>query len=131
MKDVTATNQFSEFLSKNLRAGDTINCILRHVSRSGMSREISLLKGEMDISWYVARYLGYKQGNQGGIKINGCGMDMGFALVYELSRKLFDGKFICIGEKCRANDHSNKPYPKRDGKMLHSDSGYALNMRWL
>ena len=131
MKDVTATNQFSEFLSKNLKPGDTINCILRHVSRSGMSREISLLKGELDITWNVAHFLGYKQGNRGGIKISGCGMDMGFALVYELSRKLFENKFKCIGEKCRASDHLNKPYLKRDGKMLHSDASYALNMRWL
>lgn len=44
--------------------------------------------------------------------MNGCGMDMGFHLVYSLSRVLFSpkqGGFEClgIGHYCPSNDHSN------------------------
>lgn len=76
----------------------TIHCNLRHVSRSGMMRHISLhftgsYNGEpylYDITHLAARVLreNIHQAN-GGIKIGGCGMDMGHALVYALSIALF------------------------------------------
>lgn len=58
---------------------------LNHVSASGMSRSISLkinIEGELnDITFFAARVLGDKiDAKNGGIKITGCGMDMGFAL---------------------------------------------------
>ena len=74
--------------------GDTVYCILRHVSRSGMSRVIDLVvirDGEpRNIGRMAADVLGmrYDRENEG-VKIGGAGMDMGFALVYELSQKLY------------------------------------------
>lgn len=62
--------------------------------------------------------------------VNGCGMDMGFHVVYELGYTLYgrDG-FICIGERCPSNDHSNgdRDYTPH----AHTDGGYALRYEWL
>jgi hypothetical protein len=128
-----ATAQARQFLLSILKPGDTVQTILRHCSRSGMSRSISLVKDSKDISYWVMEVLDRKiDQNHGGIKIGGCGMDMGFELVYTLSRVLFKDNFTCIGEHCPANDHVNKPYPKRiKGSMKHSDAGYALRHEWL
>lgn len=102
-----------------LKPGDTVGCILRHVSRSGMQREISLVKltgedaGVLALDYNAARVLGDRIGKHDGIVIGGCGMDMGFALVYELSASLYRDGFGCIGEgngygtRCPASDHSN------------------------
>jgi len=71
---------------------------------------------------------GYDRRHEGA-KASGCGMDMGFALVYDLSRILFKEGFECIGEHCPSNDHSNGDRDRTPHK--HSDPGYALNHRWL
>lgn len=39
--------------------------------------------------------------------MNGCGMDMGFSLVYDLGRVLFRDNFRCIGKGCPSSDHDN------------------------
>lgn len=106
-----------------IKPGDTIYTVLRHVSRSGMQREIDLRKvgedGEiMWLSGMAARAMGDRLGKRDGIVVGGCGMDMGFHLVYNLSRVLFKGGFGCIGKAehgaypgprqwCPSNDHSN------------------------
>jgi len=80
--------------------GDTpdpvIHTVLRHVSSSGMSRDISLLFIEggklRNITWLAARALGETPKERKGrwvIRVNGCGMDMGFHLVSSLSYALF------------------------------------------
>src|SRR3990167_5500047 len=67
--------------------------------------------------------------NRWGVRVGGCGMDMGFHLVYNLSRVLFPDGFDCIGKDFPANDHSNGD---RDYKPhTHKDGGYALKQRWL
>lgn len=59
----------------------------------------------------------------------GCGMDVGFSLVYNLGWVLFPNGFECVGERCPSNDHSNGD---RDySPHHHSDGGYALRQRWL
>ncbi|MDE2343997.1 MAG: hypothetical protein KGL63_11525 [Betaproteobacteria bacterium] len=75
--------------------GATVYTVLRHVSRSGMQRRISLLLVEdgriRDISFLAAKALNYAINREdGGVIINGCGMDMGFELVYNLSCVLHD-----------------------------------------
>lgn len=69
-----------------------IKTILRHVSASGMSRDISPIYNGEDITYYVARATGdpinMKSGSRA-IRVGGCGMDMGFALVYNLSCVLY------------------------------------------
>lgn len=84
-----------ERLLEWLKPGDTVYTILRHRSRSGMSRVIGvvLLKDGVDLhpNYAVSKFLGWNLGkaDRDGISVSGCGMDMGFHLVYELSQGLF------------------------------------------
>jgi len=125
-----------------LPPGSTVHTVLRHVSRSGMSRSVSLVIAEdgqpWDISYLAARALGDRMDpNHGGIKMGGAGMDMGFALVYNLSTVLYRDGFECIGEgdadrwgsRCPSNDHSNgdRDYTPHH----HTSGGYALRQEWL
>jgi len=104
-----------------LKPGDTVKTVVRNCSRSGMSRAITLIAPNCEnIDYYAATVMGSKvDDNNGGIKIGGCGMDMGFALVYELGRALWpdgDGKYI--------RERNGNKGPEKDG-------GYLLNHRWL
>lgn len=112
-KEQSEQNEARETLRKELKPGMTVYCNLRSVSRSGMSRVISLHyidpAGELRwISWLAAKACGdsYDRKREG-VKISGCGMDMGFALVSNLAAVLFPDGFDCIGENCPAADHSN------------------------
>jgi len=148
-------------LREMLHPGDTVSTILRHVSRSGMSRRISLIvsrDGELvDITWDAARAMGETVKNRSGyvqdagIEVGGCGMDMGFHIVYNLSRTLFPEGFTCAGEKCGSSDHHNHVNPPAGTCIEHAqrkpkgtctdlnckpwihtgDGGYALLHRWL
>ena len=85
--------------------GRRVYTLIRHVSRSGMSREISLFVADavgciICIDYFVKTVLGRRIGKHDGIVIQGCGMDMGYALVHDL------------------------------GEVLHN-SGYSLNHEWL
>ncbi len=79
-----------------LGAGSRVYTIPRSVSRSGMMRSISLVAVNkdheiQDITYWAAQVLAVKLSkSDGGIKMPGCGMDMGFELVYRVSCKLFD-----------------------------------------
>ena len=120
-------------LRRWLKPGDTVYTILRHVSRSGMMREIGVVLLDKDVdlhpNWAVSKVLGTPQGKSDGLRIGGCGMDMGFHLVATLSRCLFPEGFECIGKGCPSNDHSNGD---RDYTPHHHNSGdYALRQRWL
>lgn len=87
-----AIKRLREFLPE----GSTVHLSLSKVSRSGMSRVIRclIIDGDdtRDISWLVAIVLGMTHvgGMMGGVRIGGCGMDMGLALVDSLSYKLYD-----------------------------------------
>lgn len=84
-----------EKLLKILNPGDTVYTILRHVSRSGMSRRISIyvFLGEMIcIDDYVADVLGWPY-RKDGIVVGGCGMDAGFHLVHTLAQTLFSNGY--------------------------------------
>lgn len=136
-----------ERLREWVKPGDTVYTILRHVSRSGMSRSISTVidgeEGPNDISYMVARALGNRMDrDRGGVIVGGAGMDMGFHLVYNLSYCLWPNGFECVGAGdeskhwtrtgCPSNDHSNqRELPMVAGSMVHSDGGYALRHRWL
>ena len=93
-----------------LPPGSTVYTILRHVSRSGMQRRISLLavvNGTISqLDGLAKDALGWRTHKEGGIVANGCGMDMGFDLVYRLGRAL---------------------YQTAGG----ADAGYTFNHRWL
>jgi hypothetical protein len=73
--------------------------ILRHCSQSGMSRDISLKTIEngrlIDITYTASIALGEKPKDRNGqrvIRVNGCGMDMGYHLVHNLSMALYFGQ---------------------------------------
>jgi hypothetical protein len=82
-----------------LKEGDTVHTVLRKVSTSGMSRVIDVyhFTGKADgtvdkswLSWHVARACGERFNERPeGVRVNGCGMDMGFHLVYNLAHVLF------------------------------------------
>ena len=81
-------------LLAHFSSGDyTVYTALKHVSSSGMMRHISCYIARdnkiVDITWHVARVLDLKRADNGGVKVGGCGMDMGFHIVYELSCVLF------------------------------------------
>ena len=77
-----------------LNKGDTIYYNVKHVSRSGMSRNIQFFWIDTDrrparITWLMSELLGYKHQNDGTIKVRGCGMDMGFHVISQLSVDIF------------------------------------------
>lgn len=120
-------NEALEMLSKILKPGDTVYTVLRSVSKSGMSRKIDMFMVDHEknlsyLSGYAANACGHSRDARGAIKISGCGMDMGFDLVYSLGRVMFpDGFTIPQGKTGRNGDASG--YDK--------DGGYAFNQRWL
>lgn len=115
-------------LRKLLKPGDTVHTVLRHVSSSGMSRRIDLYllrKGEaVYLSGYASKVLGLPRHPQKeGLTVGGCGMDMGFHLVYELSHALFPKGFKVGRKGTRARNGDKSGYD--------SDGGYALRQTWI
>ena len=113
-----------------IKPGDTVHTILRHVSRSGMLREIGivLLKDGSNLhpNYLVAEALGERIGKRDGVIVGGCGMDMGFHIVYNLGYALWPDGFGCIGKGCRSNDHFNgdrdyTPHPKGGREITYHD----------
>lgn len=102
-----------QLLTHYLTEGDTVYTVLRSVSSSGMSRTMSLKVVEdgriVDITYYAAQVLGYPLVEVNGsraLRVGGCGMDMGFHVVYSLSSVLF---------RTRSAD---------------GDAGYLINHAW-
>lgn len=98
-KELDSNYSKEQLLTHYIREGSTVYTVLRSVSSSGMTRQISLLvaHGEeiTDITYYAAGALGeslYERNGSRSIKVNGAGMDMGFYLVYNLSSVLFHGE---------------------------------------
>jgi hypothetical protein len=99
----------------------TIYCTLRSVSASGMTRRISLHvihNGELVGLDHTASVLtGRKLSDKGGIVCNGCGMDMGFDLVYSLGYALWP-------------NGTPAPHGMRNGEP-DNNGGYALRHSWI
>lgn len=112
-------------LHELLKPGDTVHCILRHASRSGMTRAISpviIRDGEpVEIDYLVGPAIGYKfNRDHSGLTVEGCGMDMGFEMVYNLGRVLWPDGF------------ETPPGYMRNGPCaFDKDGGYALRHRWI
>ena len=83
-------------LLEQIKKGDMIYLILKHVSKSGMYRVFDLLianeKKEIKvISDEVSNALDLRyDNNRSGVGVTGVGMDMGFYIVNKLSSVLFD-----------------------------------------
>lgn len=108
-------------LLETLKPGSKVYTVLRHVSASGMSRRIDLYTIENNepryLSGYAAKVMGMKLHKDGGIVVGGCGMDMGFHLVYELGSALWP-------------KGTPEPHGTRNGTP-DRDGGYALKHHWL
>ena len=136
-------------LMEIIKPGDTVYCMLRHVSASGMYRRISLFVMEKseprNIDGYcISLGIGDRPRNrQEGIGTGGCGMDMGFHLVYTLSRVLFPDGFGVRSEggiRPRSKEHAAQLVKEKktsfcgrngDTSGWDNDGGYALRHRWL
>lgn len=98
---------------------------LRRVSSSGMSRVIACYimgrDGNMvNASWSIAKILRerIKRTDCGeGVSVGGCGMDMGFHIVYNTGASLWP-------------KGTPKPHGTRNGEP-DRDGGYAIEHRWL
>jgi len=109
--------------------------ILRHVSKSGMLRVIDLVilvdGVPVSIAERFCEATGATYDPRGGVKQTGCGMDMGYDLVYRLGRLLYPDGYECTGERCASNDHSNGDRDYTPGHCVHRDGGYRFRHRWL
>ena len=107
-------------LRKMIKPGTTVYTVLNSVSASGMSRDISLFivhKGAIrNINALAADACGHALGKRG-VRAQGCGMDMGFALVYALGAALWP-------------NGTRRPHGSRNGEPDRS-GGYALRHEWL
>jgi hypothetical protein len=111
-----------DHLRAMLKPGLEILCVLRHCSKSGMQRVIDLkviVDGEIrGIGWSAAIAMGDRfDRNREGIVVGGCGMDMGFHLVYNLGATLWP-------------KGTEKPHGTRNGEP-DTSGGYALKSRWI
>lgn len=121
----TERNRCLDQLRKWLKPKMTVYTCLRHVSSSGMSRDISVHivcdSGEiLNVSAAAAGLLGWTLKERNGswcVRVSGCGMDMGFHLVYSLGRVVWP-------------DGTPEPHGTRNGEP-DTCGGYALNHRWL
>ena len=114
-------------LKKWIKPNMTIYTKLESVSGSGMSRRISVYavrtakKGAAaqiaNITHAVANATGHTVSDKGGIVKTGCGMDMGFSIVYDFGRALWP-------------KGTPKPHGSRNGAP-DKDGGYALKHSWL
>lgn len=137
-KDIPRAQAIAD-LESILKPGDTLYTTLRNVSRSGMQRviDVHLIRdGEPRwLGYTIAKALDRRfDDRKQGIVIGGCGMDLGFEIVYSVGRVCFP-EFECVGEgdgyktRCASNDHSNGDRDYTPHK--HSDGGYSLKQRWL
>jgi hypothetical protein len=112
----------------NLFSEDTrVYTKVNHVSSSGMTRHISCYVARdnqiIDITWYVSQVIGERRNSKdGGIVVSGCGMDMGFALVYSLSQSLYPKGFYLNEGECGRNG---------DTSGYDCDGGYRLKQQWV
>tara|TARA_X000001388_G_scaffold60196_2_gene45541 strand:+ start:432 stop:740 length:309 start_codon:yes stop_codon:yes gene_type:complete len=85
-----------EILQDMFPKGSTAYTLATKVAPSGMSRHIMVAgsseKGRVqNVSWYIAEFLDWKyKDDTRSVFVGGCGMDMGFHLVYTLSNILYD-----------------------------------------
>lgn len=110
-------------LKEILQPGDAVYTIVKSVAKSGMSRTISCYVIKDNEPRWISRLVAKAtdsnyDDDKEAVKIGGCGMDLGFALVYELSRALFPDGFAPM-------DHNGRVVGIRpvDGKTVNVDIG--------
>ena len=92
--DFNTVDYSKELLLSYFPKGSTVWLVIRQVSRSGMYRHISvhgINKNNIYVySFHVANVLDWTYKDKtNAVGVGGCGMDMGFHLVYTLSSILY------------------------------------------
>ena len=124
-----AVAEAKSYLLSILKPGTEVYTSVKSVAKSGMSRTMTLhivQDGRIcGITYSAAVVLGEVQRNDSSIRVHGCGMDMGFEVVYRLSRRLFPDGF-------KPRD-AGKDYGRNgtSADEVDMDGGYALKQRWL
>ena len=114
-----------------LHPGMKVYTVLRHVSRSGMSRrlDVYVFDKDGDKVWLTGRCVALGIGTQSrkewqasaGMRVDGGGMDMGFHTVYTLGRILWP-----------KGDGKTTTFRNSSGKsVIETDGGYLLRHEWL
>lgn len=127
------------WLRKHIKPGTRIYTVLRHVSSSGMSRDIDVyaimpmtdsngkrFRGPMWLSGRVASVLGMSMSKDRGIRVGGCGMGMGFHIVMNLSYALHGHDTI----GAEASDAGKLGVPFTP-KPKNYRAGYSLIHEWM
>lgn len=123
--------QAAKELRKLFPPGATAYTLCTHVSSSGMSRRIKVLASQrvkgsdgkvrwepVNVSALVADATGFRLNrDEMSLIIGGCGMDMGFHVVYSMASAIYP-------------KGTRKPHGTRNGEP-DSSGGYAVNHRWL
>ena len=83
-----------ETLKEYLKKDMTIHSIIRSVSNTGLTRNISFKITDkdniLDLSYHIAKALQYPfNDKKHAVKVSGCGMDMAFHVVHNLSHVLY------------------------------------------
>ena len=135
-----------EDLRELIKPGDTVYTKLVHCSRSGMYRTVDLYvfranaRNEREaeplrITWGACAATGNRYDRKHeAMGMGGCGMDMGFAAVYDLSHALYGNGYDCLkladaNARCPSNEHVNSG-TRENPQARHTD-GYALRHRWI
>lgn len=110
-------NELLELVKPN----DKIYINVVSVSNSGMSRKMTfhIVQGKeiRNITHLVSIVAGYNTDNNYNLKVSGCGMDMGFSVVYNLGR-------------CLWRDGTPESHGTRNG-VADFDGGYALKHSYI
>lgn len=138
-----------------IKPGDTLHTQIKTVSRSGMSRVIQVIKigcnkGEPSLSYLgynIALVLDWKYDREReGVKVGGCGMDMGFHMVHTLGYALYgakaqfgtDADAVSLRKELFKADPfyytqggQPKPDPRKADRLWFGGAGYALKQSWL
>lgn len=118
----------TKYLKKLFARNTRVYTSVKRVSSSGMSRHILVYVSRknqiIDITWHVGNVAGYTHSDKtGGLIVGGCGMDMGFHLIYSLSR--------CLYPKGYKLPKSQKYGRNGDTSGFDKDGGYRLKQQWL
>jgi hypothetical protein len=138
---IAERDEYRAKLREMLKPGDTLHTVLRSRARSGMYRTVDVYRLEngkdgkepdlFRLTYWIAKAAGLKYDDKHeAIGISGCGMDVGFEVVYSLGRSLWPNGVPCAGERCHSNDHANGDRD-RETPHTHGDGGYALAQRWI
>lgn len=132
-------------LKELVKPGDQLVTVIRNTSASGMSRSMDVYMFYQDkakdhhgntrrpsarvqwlwLTYNVAKACGFEWDHKrDSLRVGGCGMDMGFHVVYTLGRVLFP--------KGGHVKHSQRRWQEeRNGNTKETDGGYLLSHRWL